>query len=329
MATFQTELQGSILPDTNGSLARNLEKPAAWGFESDLYHRLMVEPGSDFSLGNIDPNYCGDFTSYERLIPVLQGLAEKINRLQHVMYAECKHSLLIVLQSLDAGGKDGVVRHLLRTVNPAGCRMAAFKQPTRAELAHDFLWRIHQLVPARGEIAVFNRSHYEDVLVARVHQLVPAVVWSNRYRLINDFENLLHIENNTTILKFFLYISKDEQLARFKLRLDDPLRRWKISEADYLEREYWDEYTTAFNEMLKKTSTWHAPWFVVPSNNKSFRDLAVSQITLRTLEDLNMKLPEPAADLAEIRRRYHDAEAALGGGRCQSSPQKKRHPFHA
>jgi len=280
-------------------------------------------------LGNIDPNDCGEYNSFERTLPVIQAHVQLLDRLQYVMHAEGKHSLLIVLQSLDAGGKDGVARHLLSAANPAGCRVASFKQPTPAELRHDFLWRIHQHVPGRGEIAVFNRSHYEDVLVARVHRLVPETEWSKRYRLINDFEHLLATANNTTVLKFFLHISKEEQLARFKRRLDDPCRRWKISEADYQEREYWDDYVAAFEDMLHKTSTWQAPWFVVPANNKWFRDLAVSLIVTRTLEDLDMKIPEPAVDLAQIRRRYHDAaQVTVLEAPRESSPQKKQRPLN-
>jgi PPK2 family polyphosphate:nucleotide phosphotransferase len=279
--------------------------------DADFYRTLMVEPGSMVLLGSIDPNYCAEYGSYQLALPVIQSHLEQIDELQYVMHAEGKHSLLIVLQSLDAGGKDGVVRRIVTSVNPAGCQVTAFKQPTRVEKAHDFLWRVHPHVPARGEISVFNRSHYEDVLVARVHQLVPAGVWSKRYDLINDFEHLLRTDNNTTVLKFFLHISKEEQLARFKRRLEDPFRRWKISEADYEERDHWDDYVTAFEEMLNKTSTRAAPWFVVPSNNKWFRDLAVAQIIARTLEDLHMKLPEPAVDLTEIRRRYHAAELKI------------------
>jgi polyphosphate kinase 2 (PPK2 family) len=157
-------------------------------------------------------------------------------------------------------------------------------------------------------VVIFNRSHYEDVLVVRVHQLAPATKWSVRYDLINDFERLLLVENDTRVLKFFLYISKEEQLARFKQRLEDPARRWKISESDYREREFWDDYVEAFEDMLHKTSTNYAPWFVIPSNEKWFRDLAVSQIIIRTLENLDMKLPEPAVDIARIRRHYHAAE---------------------
>jgi PPK2 family polyphosphate:nucleotide phosphotransferase len=301
------------IPPGIESISRHpVEESIGQSVVPDLYHKLMVQPGSKVELGRIDPGYCGELPSYERAIPVIQSQLRRLDRLQYLMYAEGKHSLLIVLQSLDAGGKDGAVRHLLSGINPAGCRVVAFKQPTRIEKGRDFLWRVHPHVPARGEIAVFNRSHYEDVLVARVHDLVPAGVWSARYGLINSFEHLLAKANDTTVLKFFLHISKDEQLARFKLRLDDPMRRWKISEADYLEREHWDDYAAAFEEMLYRTSTWHAPWFVVPSNNKWFRDLAISQIVNRTLEDLDMKLPEPAVDLAYIRRRYHAAEKATG-----------------
>jgi polyphosphate kinase 2 (PPK2 family) len=179
-------------------------------------------------------------------------------------------------------------------------------------------------VPAKGEVAIFNRSHYEDVLFARVHEVVPAVVWQARYGLINDFERLLVQANNTSILKFFLHISKEEQLARFRRRLDDPTRRWKISESDYKEREYWDAYVAAFEDMLYCTSTWHAPWFVVPSNNRWFRDFAVSQIITRTLEDLQMKLPEPSVDLERIRNQHHRAELlaqSYGTPRGAQAPQ--------
>jgi PPK2 family polyphosphate:nucleotide phosphotransferase len=322
-----------------------LEEPEG---EADLYRALMVEPGSRISLGSIDP--CGGAGSYENTIAKIGSYVQKIDQLQYLMHAEGKHSLLIVLQGLDAGGKDGVVRHILTGMNPAGCRVAAFKQPTAAELRHDFLWRVHPHVPSKGEVAVFNRSHYEDVLYARVHEVVPAVVWRARYDLINDFERLLVQSNDTTVLKFFLHISKEEQLARFKRRLDDPSRHWKISESDYKEREFWDDYAAAFEDMFHRTSTWHAPWFIVPSNNRWFRDLAVSQIITRTLEDLQMKLPEPTVDVERIRRRHHQAEMAaqacdgsIGGQPysaeqvCRnepsagilewSSPQKKQRPL--
>jgi len=306
MITTQTEFSFRLLP-VSLRTARAEQQPTHGGIEADLFQLLRVEPGSRPSLADLEPGYCSAFKGFEQALPLLQADLQRINRLQFVMHAEGKHSLLIVLQGMDAGGKDGVVRHILSGINPAGCRIAAFKRPAPIETSHDFLWRVHPHVPARGEMVIFNRSHYEDVLVTRVHQLVPPGVWSKRYRLINDFENLLAIGNDTTVLKFFLHISKEEQLARFKRRLEDPRLRWKISEADYQEREHWDEYAAAFEEMLYRTSTWHAPWFIVPSNNKWFRDLAISQIISRTLEDLDMKIPQPSADLLYIRRRYHGA----------------------
>jgi PPK2 family polyphosphate:nucleotide phosphotransferase len=200
-----------------------------------------------------------------------------------------------------------VVRHVLTGMNPSGCVSVNFKQPTAEDLAHDFLWRVHPHVPAKGSVAIFNRSHYEDVLVARVHGLVPEKVWSKRYDQINDFERLIFTENNTTILKFFLHVSKDEQLARFKKRLDDPARQWKISESDYKERDYWDDYIEAFEDVLAKTSTEHAPWFIIPSNHKWFRNLSISQIIARMMEEMDMQFPKPTVNLAEIRRKYHQA----------------------
>jgi PPK2 family polyphosphate:nucleotide phosphotransferase len=223
------------------------------------------------------------------------------------MYAEGKHALLIVLQGLDGAGKDGVIRHVITGMNPQACTVTPFKQPTAEDLAHDFLWRVHPHVPAKGSVAIFNRSHYEDVLVVRVHRLVAEAEWSKRFDLINDFEKLLVVENNTAILKFFLHISREEQLERFKQRLDDPTRNWKISESDYKEREYWDDYTKAYEDVLNKTSTRHAPWYIIPSNHKWFRNLAISQIIAQTLNELKMKPPTTTVDLNDIRRKYHEA----------------------
>ncbi len=276
---------------------------------TDLYQKFIVKPATKVKLGEIDPSYRGSYESGDAALPETRSLLKKLDQLQYLMHAEKKHSLLIVLQGLDACGKDGVIRHLLTGMNPAGCRVVGFKRPKPEELDHDFLWRVHPHLPAKGEVSVFNRSHYEDVLVVRVHQFAQVNMWYRRYDLINDFERMLVMENHTTVLKFFLYISKAEQLARFKQRLDDPARRWKISEADYQERAYWSQYIDAFEDVLYRTSTRNAPWFVIPSNHKWFRDLAVSQIVARTLEDLDMKWPEPAVDIAEIRRRYHAADA--------------------
>ena len=269
---------------------------------------FLVAPGTRVSLRLVDADYHGAYPSRESAIPEMRFHAHKIDELQYVMHAEKKHSLLIVFQSIDAGGKDGVVRHLLTTLNPAGCRITAFKQPTTLELGHDFLWRVHAHAPMKGGIAIFNRSHYEDVLTVRVNRLATSNLWANRYGFINDFERLLISDNNTTILKFFLHISKDEQLRRFKQRLDDPSRRWKISECDYRERARWNDYITAFEDMLARTSTPEAPWFIIPANNRWYRDLAVTQIIAQTLERLDMRLPEPVVDITHIRHQYYVAE---------------------
>jgi len=274
---------------------------------SNYRKKLVVRPGSKIRLKHFDPGYHGKHESHKAALPEIQENLQKMEGLQYRMYAENKHSLLIVLQGLDAAGKDGVVRHVLTGMNPSGSVSVNFKQPTAKELAHDFLWRVHPYVPAKGSVAIFNRSHYEDVLVARVHDLVPEKVWSKRYDQINDFEQLIAMENNTTILKFFLHISKYEQLARFKKRLDDPARQWKISDSDYKERDYWGDYTKAFEDVLDRTSTEHAPWFIIPSNHKWFRDLAISQIIVRQMGDMEMQLPKPTVNLAEIRREYHQA----------------------
>jgi len=275
---------------------------------SNYRKKFVVNPGSKIRLKHFDPDYHGKHESHKSALPEIQENLKKMDELQYRMYAENKHSLLIVLQGLDAAGKDGVVRHVLTGLNPSGCVSTNFKEPTKVEVAHDFLWRVHPHVPAKGSIAIFNRSHYEDVLVVRVHGLAPEKVWSKRYDQINDFERLIVTENNTTILKFFLHISKDEQLSRFKKRLDDPERQCKISDSDYKEREYWDDYIKTFEDVLTKTSTEQAPWFIIPSNHKWFRDLAISQIIVRQMDDMNMQLPKSTVNLAEIRREYHQAK---------------------
>jgi PPK2 family polyphosphate:nucleotide phosphotransferase len=274
---------------------------------SNYLKKLIVKPGSKVRLKHFDPSYHGKHESHKAALPEIRKNLQKMEQLQYLMYAENKHSLLIVLQGLDAAGKDGVVRHVLTGMNPSGCVASNFKQPTPKELAHDFLWRVHPHAPAKGSVAIFNRSHYEDVLVVRVHDLAPEKVWSKRYNEINNFEKLIAAQNNTTILKFFLHISKEEQLARFAKRLDDPDRQWKISDSDYKEREYWNDYTEAFEDALTRTSTEHAPWFVIPSNHKWFRDLAVSQIVTCTMEQMDMQMPKPTVDLSKIRSEYHRA----------------------
>jgi PPK2 family polyphosphate:nucleotide phosphotransferase len=290
----------------------------------NYYKKLIVQPGSRIKLDDIDPADTGKHESHEHARPEIEEHVAKMDELQYLMSAERRHSLLIVLQGLDAGGKDGVVRHLMSGMNPADCKVTGFKGPTSEEMAHDFLWRMHPHTPSKGEVAIFNRSHYEDVLVVRVHELAPKKVWAPRYELINDFEKLLTVENDTTILKFFLYISKEEQLARFQERLETPAKNWKISDADYKEREYWDQYIAAFEDMLDKTSTKHAPWFVIPANHKWFRDLAISSIIVETMQSMKMRLPKPTVDLDQIRRLYHAAVIAESGTKRKKKTRKRK-----
>jgi len=274
----------------------------------DYRKELIVEPGRKVRLKDIDPAYHGKHEGREQAQPEIENYLQRMEKFQGLLYAERKHALLIVLQGIDAAGKDGVCWHVVKGMNPQGCSVTGFKQPSSEELAHDFLWRVHQRTPALGHVGVFNRSHYEDVLVVRVHKLVPKDIWQQRYDLINEFERMLVLAN-TTVIKFFLYISKDEQLERFKQRLDDPARHWKISDSDYKERELWDDYTLAYEDMLSKCSTKHAPWYVIPSNHKWFRNLAVSQIICATFEEMDMTMPAPSVDIAAIRKLYHQAAA--------------------
>jgi PPK2 family polyphosphate:nucleotide phosphotransferase len=272
----------------------------------DYRKRLVVKPGSKVQLDKIDPNYRGTHLSHEQATPEIAKSVARMDRLQYLLYADGGQSLLVVLHAMDAGGKDGVVRHLFSSMNPLGTIAVGFKQPTKLEAAHDFLWRVHLRTPAKGEVVIFNRSHYEDVLVARVHNLMPKSVWSKRYDFINDFEKELSA-SGTHILKFFLHISPEEQLSRFKARLDDPARHWKISEADYSERDLWPKYIEAFEAALEKTSTAHAPWYVIPANHKWFRDLAISAIVADTMEGMGLKLPPTRVDIEDIKRKYHAA----------------------
>jgi PPK2 family polyphosphate:nucleotide phosphotransferase len=268
--------------------------------------KFLVTPANPVRLKGIDPDFADKDEDKKSARSKIEKLQKRMDQLQFQLYAEQKRSLLICLQAPDAGGKDGVIRHVIGSMNPQGCRVVPFKQPTAEELAHDFLWRVEQKTPRRGEIVIFNRSHYEDVIVVRVHDLVPRKAWAERYEQINDFERRL-VANGTHILKFFLHISKEEQLKRFKDRLDDKSRRWKISEADYAERERWDDYAAAYEDAINKCSTENAPWFVIPSNHKWFRNLAISRIIVETMERLGIQVPQPSVNIDEIRRKYHAA----------------------
>jgi PPK2 family polyphosphate:nucleotide phosphotransferase len=265
---------------------------------------LIIKHGDRLMLKGVDPAGKRHHESEPAAKDEIEHYRSQLAKLQSLLYAEKKRSVLIVLQAMDAGGKDGVVNHVLNALNPQGARVNGFQQPTKEEAAHDFLWRVHLRTPARGEIAIFNRSHYEDVLVPRVHKMIDKPAWEARYLRIRDFEEGL-ADNGTLILKFFLHISKEEQLTRFAQRLDDPHHNWKISESDYSERVYWDAYMNAYEDAISATSSKHAPWFVIPANHKWFRNLVVSQIIVDAMEELDMSYPKPTLDLSDIRRRYH------------------------
>lgn len=254
--------------------------------------QYRAEPGKKFRLSDWDPDDTGglDKDEAER---ILERHAAQLDHLQTLLYAGARHSLLIVLQGMDASGKDGTIRHVMRGINPQGCSVTSFKQPSQNELEHDFLWRVHQAAPPRGRIAIFNRSHYEDVLIVRVHKLAPKNVWEERYAQINAFEKML-TENQVRVLKFFLHISKAEQEKRLKARLSDPHKYWKYSKADFQERRYWADYQTAYEAAIAKCSTRSAPWFVVPANQKWFRNACISSVVVEELKSLKMRFPAPA-----------------------------------
>jgi PPK2 family polyphosphate:nucleotide phosphotransferase len=268
--------------------------------------RFLVKPGHAPRLAKLDPGDTGHYKSADAAKDETEQYRQHLAKRQPLLWAERKRSVLIVLQGMDASGKDGVVNHVLSALNPHGAKVVSFGPPTAEEAAHDFLWRIHRHTPGKGEFAIFNRSHYEDVLVPRAHKLIDKAECEARYARIRAFEEDL-TDAHTHILKFMLHISKEEQLRRFAARLDDPHRNWKISESDYTERAFWADYMRAFEAALGATSTKTAPWFVIPSDHKWFRNLAVSQIIADAVEELPMSYPKPAVDLAAIRRKYHAA----------------------
>jgi PPK2 family polyphosphate:nucleotide phosphotransferase len=263
-----------------------------------LAHQLLVPAGGRFKLSEIDPSETHGVEK-DHALETLAKNRERLAALQFLLYAEAKRSLLVVLQGIDAAGKDGTISHVLSGMNPQGVTVTAFKQPDGAEKRHDYLWRVHNAVPEYGRIGIFNRSHYEDVLIARVHNLVPQSVWSKRYRQINDFERML-TENGVHIVKFLLYISKEEQAKRFRARIDDKTKNWKFSEADLHERQYWDQYIEAFNDAVRKCNAPSAPWYAIPANKKWFRNFAVAGILIHVLESMKPKLPESTGDLSHI-----------------------------
>ena len=262
---------------------------------TDLRDALRVRPGTSIHLADLgtDRTHGWDKASAE---PALDAQLDRLAELQDRLWAEATRAVLIVLQGIDAAGKDGTIKKVMTAFNPQGCPVTSFKAPSAEELAHDYLWRVHKAVPRKGEIGIFNRSHYEDVLVVRVHDLVPPSVWGERFDQINAFEEHL-VANGTTVLKFFLSISREEQRERFQARYDDPTKRWKFAMGDLEERKRWDDYQAAFDEALSKTSTGHAPWYVIPADRKWFRNLAVASIVADTLADLDPRYPPVDPDV--------------------------------
>jgi PPK2 family polyphosphate:nucleotide phosphotransferase len=270
---------------------RSRDTLASMGPDKHLGAALRVDPNDRVDLSRLDP---ADFHGWKKS-DAEDATKEQIGRLEDLqdrLWAEATDAVLVVLQGIDASGKDGAIRRVMTAFNPQGCYVASFKVPTPEEAAHDFLWRVHRRVPGKGEIAIFNRSHYEEVLIVRVHELVPRSVWSGRYALIRDFERLL-TETGTTIVKFFLHIDRDEQRKRFQERFDNPRKRWKFSLGDLEERKRWDDYMRAYEDALSKTSTNEAPWYVIPSNRNWFRDLAISTILADTIAALKPDYPDP------------------------------------
>jgi PPK2 family polyphosphate:nucleotide phosphotransferase len=265
-----------------------------------MLKRYLLKPGTKVDLRKWNPSAADEFKGgKDEAAPVLQSLIEELVALQEKLYAEQKQRILVVLQAMDTGGKDGVVRHVFGGVNPQGVRVASFKVPTPPELAHDYLWRVHAQTPGKGEIVIFNRSHYEDVLAVRVHNIVPEDVWSRRFDQINAFEKTL-AEEGTTILKFFLHISPSEQKQRLLDRLKDDTKQWKFNPGDLKERALWKDYMQAYEDVLNKTSSEYAPWYLIPADKKWYRDLVIASILVDTLKQLKIDYPHPGFDVAAM-----------------------------
>ncbi len=263
-------------------------------------HKYRIRPGQVVDLSDWDPSDQSEFPDGKQAArDHLKQLRKRLAELQYLLWAEGRHKILVVLQAMDTGGKDGTIRRVLSGVNPQGINVVNFKAPTKEELSHDYLWRVHDHTPSTGSLTVFNRSHYEDVLIVRVLGLVPEERWSRRYDHIKDFERLL-TDEGTTILKFYLHISQEEQAERFQARLDDPTKHWKFNKRDLEHRELWDTYMEAYQAALERTSTERAPWYVVPANRKWYRNIVVAQTIVDTLEGLEMSYPEPEEGLEDI-----------------------------
>jgi len=278
----------------------------------NTFTKCLIKPGTPVDLNKISTSETFGWTKDKAKRRTKKNL-KRIEALQELLHFENKRGLNIILQAMDTGGKDGVVRTIGQAMNPAGTRVVSFKVPTAEERAHDFLWRFEKQVPKAGEVVIFNRSHYEDVGIVRVHNLVPEATWRARYQRINDFEEKLsqpstEMPEGTHVLKFFLHISKDEQWNRLRDRFNEPAKQWKLSESDFIERNYWDDYMKAYSEAIGKCSTKKAPWYVIPADNKWMRDLIITQVVADYLEDLNMQLPKPSVDIEALRKKYFGNE---------------------
>ena len=257
---------------------------------------LTRAAGDPFRLDSVDPGDCGPFRRKQDAREETAKNLKRLQELQEMLYAQGERALLIILQGMDAGGKDGTIKHVMGAFNPQGVQVTGFKVPTEKELAHDFLWRIHRATPRRGMIGIFNRSHYEDVLVVRVRSLVPKAVWKKRYRHINEFERML-AESGMTIVKFFLCIGKEEQAKRLRERQERPEKQWKFAPGDLEARRSWDAYMRAYEDALTRCNTRCAPWYVIPANRKWYRNLAVSEVLVQTMESMNLRYPDPLPDI--------------------------------
>ncbi len=260
--------------------------------------KFLIKPGIKVNLKKFSTDYTGSLQKEQSKIE-LDELHLKMSKLQYKLHAEKKQGLLIVLQAMDAGGKDGTIRDVMHGFNPQGCKVTGFRAPHEMEIDHDYLWRIHRKIPARGEIGIFNRSHYGDVLVVRIHNLVPKNQWEKRYSHINEFEKMLSDEG-IKILKFYLHISKKEQQKRLEQRIANPTKHWKIDEADFEERKFWNRYMNSYQDVLEKCSTSWAPWYIIPADKKWYRNLIVAKIITQTMEDMNLKFPKSKLDKEKI-----------------------------
>src|SRR5688572_26735793 len=266
---------------------------------NEIIKKLMVIEGKKINLQRLSPDYNFSIDEEKAEYVLKQNLKKRMSELQYRLYAERKNGLLIVFQGIDTSGKDSTIRHVISAFNPQSCAVKAFKEPTAEDLSHDFLWRIHKRAPSRGEIVVFNRSHYEDIIQPRVHKTIHKSIWSQRYEHINAFERCLS-DNSIKIIKFFLHISKEEQRTRLEERMNDPSKQWKASESDITERKFWNNYTVAYQDIINRCSNLWAPWYIIPANKKWFRNLLVALIIVDTLERMKPKFPKPTINLSEM-----------------------------